>query len=348
MRTIGKYACFLLVSAAAAICAGQGAISGKILTAAGKGAPVPSAPVGAKNPDTKMEFKATSTADGSYELSGLSAGTYEISVENVPLFLPFHQRDVRVEAGKTTKLDIRLDDFNLNTLGDGGEQFVEILEDKPAPSGPAPRASDGKPDLSGVWGPTLPKLVGDPPQPLPWAEAAAKQRFKLERITDLGPGACLPGGISFGPSQRLVQTPSLIVMIDGGFNPPRQIYLDGRAHPQEFNPSWMGHSIGHWDGDTLVVDTVGFNDLGWVGVGPGLPAFPQTGKLHLTERYRRLDLGHLEVETTYEDPSEFKKPFTMRQVSTLAPKDEEVLEYVCAENNRDLPHLLAPGRERKP
>ena len=341
--TILKSTCFLILLAAIAICADQGSIRGRILTAAGKGAAVPNAPVGAKNVETKEEFKATSTADGGYELSGLPAGTYEISVENVPLFLPFHQREARVEAGQTTKLDIRLDDFNLNTLGDGGEQFVEILDDKPAPSGPAPRASDGKPDLSGVWGPTLPKLVGDPPQTLPWAEAAAKQRFKLKRITDLGPGACLPGGISFGPSERLVQTPTLIVMIDGGFNPPRQIYLDRRAHPKELNPSWMGHSIGQWEGDTLVVDTVGFNDLGWVGAAPGLPSFPQTEKLHVTERYRRSDLGHLEVETTFEDPSEFKKPFTTRQVKTLAPKDEDVPEYVCAENNRDLPHLLAPS-----
>jgi hypothetical protein len=143
---------------------------------------------------------------------------------------------------------------------------------------------------------------------------------------------------------RIVQTPSLIVIIDGGVSPPRQIYLDGRGHPKDFNPSWMGHSIGHWEADTLVVDTVGFNDLGWIQPGGSTsrwPAgFPTTEKLRITERFRRLDLGRLEVETTYEDPSEFKKPFTTREVRSLAPKGEEVSEYVCAENERDVQHMF--------
>jgi hypothetical protein len=109
----------------------------------------------------------------------------------------------------------------------------------------------------------------------------------------------------------------------------------------------MGHSIGHWEQDTLVVDTVGFNDLGWVEAGLGLSAFPQTEKLRIVERFRRLDLGHLEVETTYDDLSTFKKPFTTQVVRYLLPKDQEVSEYVCAENNRDLPHLLRESQEEK-
>ena len=115
--------------------------------------------------------------------------------------------------------------------------------------------------------------------------------------------------------------------------------------PREFNPSWMGHSIAHWEGYTLVVDTVGFNEFGWVGVG--LSAFLQTEKLLVTERFRRLDLGHLEVVTTYDDPGGFKQPFTTREVHSLAAKDEEVLEYVCTENNRDLPHLLNSPEEKR-
>ena len=91
---------------------------------------------------------------------------------------------------------------------------------------------------------------------------------------------------------------------------------------------------------------IGFNDLGWVGAEL-LALFPQTEKLHITERFRRLDLGHLEAVTTYDDPGSFKKPFTSRKVSSLAPKDIEVLEYVCAENNRDLPHLLNPPDEKR-
>jgi Carboxypeptidase regulatory-like domain len=341
--TILKRVCLFLLSAAAAMCADQGSISGMVLTAAGKGAAVSNAPVEARNVETKETYKATTASDGSYKFSGLPAGAYELSVEKMFPFLPFQQSDVRVEAGRATRMDIRLDDINLNTLGDGGEQFAEAMADKPVVSVPAPRTSDGQPDLSGVWQPTSPKLAGDEPKPLPDAEAASKQRGKRGRVTDLQTNACLPGGISlsFFFDYRIVQTPSLIVIVDGGFSPPRQIYLDGRGHPKEFNPSWMGHSIGHWEGDTLVVETAGFNDLGWIpSFSNRWPAgFPATEKLSITERFRRLDLGRLEVETTYDDPSEFKTPFTTREVRSLAPKDEEVLEYVCAENERDVSHM---------
>jgi hypothetical protein len=341
--TIRKDVCLFLISAGAAICLGQGSISGKVLTAAGNGAAIPKAPVQANNLDTNETFKTTSAADGSYNLTGLPPGGYEISVENAAFFfLPFHQRGLQVADGKATRLDIRLDDAQLNTLGDGGEQFVVALGDHSTPSGPAPGASDGKPDLSGVWQVLFnANPLGDGPQPTPEAEAASKQRGKRGRITDLATRACLPGGIvPFGspdyPYYRIVQTPSLLVILDGGFNPDRQIYLDGREHPKEFNPSWMGHSIGHWDSDTLVVDTVGFNDLGWISGGRVM--FPQTEKLHVTERFRRLDLGHLQLERTFDDPGYLKQPFTTTEVHPLAPKDVDVLEFVCNENEKDLAH----------
>lgn len=341
--TILKCTSVLLLSAALAICADSGSIGGRVLSAAGAGAAVPKALVQATNSDSKAFYKTISAGDGTYELSGLPTGTYEISIEDLFPFLPFHQDSVKVAEGKTTRVDIRLNDINLNTLGDGGEQFAEALADQPLVSGPAPRTGDGKPDLSGVWQPTAPKLVPDSLEPLPEAEAVSRQRGKRGLRTDLQTTACLPGGIelAFFFDYRIIQTPSLIVIIDGGFSPPRQVYLDGRGHPPDFNPSWMGHSVGHWDRDTLVVDTVGFNDLGWIGGGSAQwPAgFPTTEKLRVTERFRRLDLGRLEVETTYEDPSEFKKPFTVREVRLLAPEDEEVLEYVCAENERDVLHM---------
>src|SRR5215475_10485655 len=121
---IRKSACLFLLSAAAAICFGQGSISGKILTAAGNGAAIPGAPVQGTNPDTKETYKANSASDGSYSLSGLPPGNYEISVGKVRFFNRFHQSGIQVAAGKTTRLDIRLHDFQLETLGDGGEQFV--------------------------------------------------------------------------------------------------------------------------------------------------------------------------------------------------------------------------------
>jgi carboxypeptidase family protein len=174
--TILKSTCILLLTAAAAFGADQGSISGRILTAAGKGAAVPKAPLEARNLDTQATYKVSSALDGSYELGGLPAGAYEISVNYPPFFFPFRQAGVRVTEGKTIRLDIRLDDFNLNTLGDGGEQFVRLLADKSAPSGPVPRTSDGKPDLSGVWQGALPSPGGQEPEPLPWAEAIAKER----------------------------------------------------------------------------------------------------------------------------------------------------------------------------
>jgi hypothetical protein len=119
----------------------------------------------------------------------------------------------------------------------------------------------------------------------------------------------------------------------------RDIILDGRPHLDTSLRQWNGDSLGHWEGDTLVVDTVGFNEIGWLEVPSG--NFPQTERLHVTERFRRPDLGHLEVENTYDDPSVFKKPFRTRYATSLAPSDWEVEEYVCAENNLDVPHLGA-------
>src|SRR5262249_55174568 len=149
---------------------------------------------------------------------------------------------------------------------------------------------------------------------------------------------CLPGGPAwqgvFGYS-RFVQTANLLVTFgEYESNPPRQLYLDGRSHPPNLNPSFMGHSVGHWEGDTLVVDTVGLNDRAWLTFA----GYAQTEQMHLTERYRRRDLGHLEVEMTFDDPGAFKKPWTMKQVRSLAPKDTEVTEYVCNENEKDREH----------
>ena len=106
--------------------------------------------------------------------------------------------------------------------------------------------------------------------------------------------------------------------------------------PRTVDPTWMGHSIGHWEGDTLVVDSVGFNGRAWID----LEGHPFTEKTHITERWRRPDLGHLEVEFTIDDPSSYVKPWTIKRISDLAPKGEEVAEYICTENNKDVPHLV--------
>jgi hypothetical protein len=318
---------------------GGGGITGTILTEAGAGVPVPKALVRATNTATGAAASTQSNDKGSYAISGLAPGAYELSITtNPPLFLPFSRRDIQV-AGQPVRIDVRLQDVQLGTLGDGGEQFAYLLGDKPAPpKGPTPRTSDGKPDLSGVWLSVPAAPVGAPPEPLPWAEAEARARNARMGV-DSPMTHCLPMGLSFSgffTPIRVVQTPKLLVLIDENGDPARQIYLDGRTHPKVFNPSFMGHSIGHWEKDTLVVETVGFNDRVWITFG----SFPQTEQMRVTERFRRVDLGHLEVELTFDDPGAFKKPWTIKRVSTLAPDNLELLEYVCAENNRDLGHFV--------
>ena len=322
--------------AACAAWAQTGSIEGRILTTAGAGAPVSKAPVRVKS-TTGASYAAQSAADGSYRVNGLPVGAYEVSIEYPPFFLPFHQDKVRVDEGKAARVDVRLNDVTLNTLGDGGVEFAWLLADHPAPTSPPPHTSDGRPDLSGVWLPSPPVPVGEAADPLPWAAALIKKRSD-GTFTDNPTAHCLPIGVAGAglfDEFRILQTPALMAVNNGGFNPPREIYLDGRGHPKEMNPSWMGHSVGHWEGDALVVDTVGFNDRGWLT----LFGNPQTEQLQITERYRRVDLGHLEVELTIEDPGAYKRPWKLKRVNSLAPNSEEILEYVCAENNRDPQHM---------
>jgi hypothetical protein len=327
----------VLLSSVAAF--GQtGSIIGTIRTAAGAGVPVSKAPVRAKNTASGASYSAQSAADGSFNVTDLGAGDYDVSIEYSPFFLPFRQHRVQVAAGKATRLDAKLEDVTFGTLGDGGVEFAWLLADHPAPTGPAPRTPEGKPDLSGVWLPSFPEIGKF--EPLPWAAELIKKRGD-GTFTDNPTALCLPMGIpgsGLFDEERIIQTSREIAILNGGINPAREIYLDGRKHPSEEKmfPSWMGHSVGGWEGDTLVVDTVGFNDRGWVLIF----GQPQTEKLHITERYRRPDLGHLEVEVIIDDPGAYKQPWTIKRVNTLAPADEELLEYVCAENNRDVKHMV--------
>ena len=196
-----------------------------------------------------------------YTIAQLPAGAYELSVA-VPGFNPYSQQNVAVAAGQTLRFDIRLVDFQLGTLGDGREFAISRVTPHATPSGPTPRTREGKPDLSGVW---YAQRTVDPgkPEPLPWADTL--QRERAANNSKDAPGAhCLPRGLTNAGAlfpYKLVQTPALLVMLFEDDTPShRQVFLDGRGHPKDPNPNWMGHSIGHWEGDTLVVDTVGFND----------------------------------------------------------------------------------------
>jgi hypothetical protein len=116
---------------------------------------------------------------------------------------------------------------------------------------------------------------------------------------------------------------------------PRQVFLDGRGHPKELNPAWLGHSVGHWEDDTLVIETVGFNGRSWLDMA----GHPHTEKLRVVERYRRPDLGHLELEITIEDSEALERPWVQKRRSNLV-LNEEILEFVCNENERDSQHLV--------
>jgi hypothetical protein len=182
----------LALLSAVAACAQTGAITGKIVTISG-GNPVPKAPVYAKNTATDVSFSTESAANGTFSMTSLPPGAYELSAEFPPLFIPFRQKDIQVQAGQIVHLDVRLSDRQLNTLGDGGDDFVNLIAGRPAPTGPTPRTREGKPDLNGVWLAAIHRPFGDSPEPLPWAAAIGKQRSDNLNITS--PGAhCLPTG----------------------------------------------------------------------------------------------------------------------------------------------------------
>ena len=300
------------------------------------GSPVPNAPIQPKNKTTGAVSRTFSKPDGRYAISPIAPGASELSIVMPCCAYARVNKDIAIEAGKAVQLNISLiETINGNTLGDDPARLANVLRKRAkVASKPAPRTSDGKPDLSGVW-----LLTDDPfpeePDLLPWAAALFNQRQE-NHGKDAPHNHCFPGpppasGSSSPFIAKFVQTPSLIVILiedNPGF---RQIFLDGRKHPSNWDPSWLGHSTAKWENDVLVVDTTGFNDKSWLG-GIGGGFYPHTEMLHMTERYRRTDLGHMDASITFEDPATFKRPFHENLTLDLAPQ-EEVLEYVC-ENNK--------------
>jgi len=218
---------------------------------------------------------------------------------------------------------------------------------KPDLAAPAPRSADGKPDLSGVW------LVSNgsfylasdlkPEDIQPWAAALYKQREDdFRRDTDgihcLPPGPKAGIGLGNFP-MKIVQTPNLVVILYEYQTIFRQIFTDGRVLPQDPNPTWMGYSVGRWEGDTLVVDTAGYNDR----TSLDLAGHPHTEALRMRERFRRSDASHLELQVTFDDPKAYNKPWKLPMEFALIP-DGELIEYVC-ENERDSTHLVGKSGE---
>jgi len=236
---------------------------------------------------------------------------------------------------------------------------------KPNLSAPAPRLN-GKPDVSGLWqaerrpGSEYNRILagftdiqpdihditpnvlnvfwGMKPEEEPLRpEAAALVKYRLQHPLEYPHTQCLPGGIPLALlvfTFKMIQTPQEIVQLSETADPPRQIHTDGRTLPKDPDPTWMGYSVGHWEGDTLVVETAGLNDRAW------LDAFghPRSESMHITERYRRRDFGHMDLEITFNDPKYYTRPFKLKLPLRLMP-DSDMLEYVCNENERDRTHL---------
>ena len=218
---------------------------------------------------------------------------------------------------------------------------------KPDLAAPAPHKADGKPDLEGIWmvgGPKyLQNLAADlkpgdvPMQPRP--AALTKERMSGVHAAEESDANCLPQGvpkINATPVPfKIVQNPDEAIILYEAFGIYRQVFMDGRELPKDPNPSWMGYSIGKWDKDALVVETAGFNGKTWLDQA----GHPATEALQVTERFRRPDFGHLTIEVTINDPKAYTKPWTITEEMHLLA-DTDLLEFVCSENNRDLPHLV--------
>jgi hypothetical protein len=171
----------------------------------------------------------------------------------------------------------------------------------------------------------------------PWAAELHRQRV-AQNSKDNPDAHCLPLGLmqlhTHGQPRKMIQTPGVIVIIYEANAGVRQIFTDGRPLPQDPQPWWFGYSTGKWDGDTLVVETAGFRDLGWLDV-EGSP-LTESGKI--IERFRRVDYGHLDIEVTIDDPKAYTKPWTVT-VHQRVMLDTDLIEFVCQENEKDAPHL---------
>jgi len=217
---------------------------------------------------------------------------------------------------------------------------------KPDLAARAPRTGDGTPDLSGLWmlgGLGTATNITDT-ELRPAAQALYAERLKTYANDDPAV-ACLPEGPRAGISGldpfRIVQS-RYITFIVHEANPYRQIFTDGRPLPKEMNPSWMGYSIGRWEGDTFVVTTAGFNDKSWLD----FVGHPHSEALRTTERFRRTDFGHMQVEITYDDPESYLKPFTLK-LAAMFVADDDLIENICLENEKDRDKLVGKLADEK-
>jgi hypothetical protein len=232
-----------------------------------------------------------------------------------------------------------------------------LADGRPDLAAPAPRTADGKPDLSGVWaaecaiygrdGCFLQSLFFDLAKDLkagevqmtPWAAAVQAQRESRDHVDDPY-GYCLPPGvprINFGGGAfKILPTPGVTALLYETLVGMifRQVFTDGRPLPAAGEPTWLGYSVGRWEGDTLAVETGGFRDGGWLDTKKGRP---HSDALRVTERFRRVDFGHMELAVTIADPKAYVKPWTVQAKLRLLP-DTELVEAFCDQHEKTMEH----------
>ena len=218
---------------------------------------------------------------------------------------------------------------------------------KPNLTAPAPRTADGTPDLSGIWQPEVHpyrfSVIQDPKDEAifrPGAEAIFLERVADFHRTDPVTN-CLPAGPSetAGSMYRIIQSPAVMaVLFESGTGRFRQIYMDGRKLPKDPNPTWLGYSVGHWEDGTLVVESAGFNDRTWLDRA----GHPHSSALRVTERFRRVDFGHMQYQITYDDPEMLTRPLTISLAVNYT--DTDLLENVCNETDRKV-HQVGRANE---
>jgi hypothetical protein len=236
---------------------------------------------------------------------------------------------------------------------------------KPNLTAPSPRLK-GKPDLSGLWEidqtPFSELRSALPPEffELQVDLGTASAKYMINFLWDFKPqddpsrpealalvkehqergylpaSRCLPNSVPFTLMilpVKIIQTPQQIIELFEHYDPPRQIFTDGRTLSNDPEPAWMGYAAGKWQGDTLLVESAGFNGKTWLDA----TGHPRSESARMIERYRRIDFGHMEIEVTIDDPKYYQRPFTVKLPYHLIP-DSDVLEAVCAENEKDRIH----------
>jgi hypothetical protein len=214
---------------------------------------------------------------------------------------------------------------------------VSLAQNGESSAKETPQVPASTPDISGIWmGRELSKTFkGDPlPTLLPAADATYKATQAKDHIDHQGTDpylSCYPPGVPrillIPFPVEIIQTRARVLMLFEYDHFVRQIYTDGREHPKDTDPTWMGNSIGNWDSDTLVVDTVGFNDKTWLD----MLGLPHSEALHLVERIRRVDHETLQDDIVIDDPRTFAKPWNVQKIFKLRPK-WDIMEYICEDN----------------